>query len=49
MMVALSWLLPPRFYAHLQQDGVDLIPRFRRDVHMMRAVEAEMKRVVRGV
>lgn len=49
MMVALSWLLQPRFYAHLQQDGVDLIPRFRRDVHMMRAVEAEMKRVVRGV
>ena len=49
MLLALSWLLPPRFYAHLQQDGVNLIPRFRRDVSMMRAVEGEMQRVVRGL
>jgi Ser/Thr protein kinase RdoA (MazF antagonist) len=47
MLVALSWLLPPRFYAHLQQDGVDLIPRFRRDVHIMRAVEGELQRFMR--
>jgi homoserine kinase type II len=49
MMVALSWLLQPRFYAHLQQDGVDLIPRFRQDVRMMRAVAGEIQRVVRGL
>jgi Ser/Thr protein kinase RdoA (MazF antagonist) len=49
MIVALSWLLQPRFYAHLQQDGVDLIPRFRQDVHMMRAVAGEIQRVVRGL
>jgi Ser/Thr protein kinase RdoA (MazF antagonist) len=48
MMVALSWLLQPRFYAHLQQDGVDLTTRIRRDVHMMRAVEAEMQRFMRS-
>ena len=47
VMVALSWLLQPRFDAHLQQDGVDLIPRFRRDVRLMRAVEAEMQRFMR--
>jgi len=47
MMVALSWLLQPRFYAHLQQDGVDLIPRLRRDVYMMKAVEGEMRQLVR--
>jgi hypothetical protein len=44
MIVALSWLLQPRFYAHLQRDGVDLIPRFRRDVHLMRAVAGELQR-----
>jgi hypothetical protein len=36
MLVAFSWLRQPRFYAHLQQDGVELIPRFRRDVRLMR-------------
>jgi Ser/Thr protein kinase RdoA (MazF antagonist) len=48
MMVALSWLLHPRFYAHLQQDGVDLITRLRRDVSMMIAVEGEMQRFMRS-
>jgi Ser/Thr protein kinase RdoA (MazF antagonist) len=48
MIIALSWLLQPRFYAHLQQDGVELIPRFRRDAHMMRAVGAEMQRFMRS-
>jgi Ser/Thr protein kinase RdoA (MazF antagonist) len=48
VMVALSWLLQPRFYAHLQQDGVELIPRFRRDVRLMRAVEAEIQRFMRS-
>lgn len=47
MMVALSWLLQPRFYAHLQRDGVALIPRCRRDVHLMRAVEGELQRFMR--
>jgi Ser/Thr protein kinase RdoA (MazF antagonist) len=47
MMVALSWLLHPRFYAHLQPDGVDLISRLRWDVRMMMAVEGEMQPFVR--
>ena len=48
VMVALSWLLQPRFYAHLQQDGVELSPRFRRDVRLMRAVAAELQRFMRS-
>jgi hypothetical protein len=48
MRVARSWLLQPRFYAHLQQDGVDLTTRRRRDVRLRRAVEAERQRFRRS-
>jgi hypothetical protein len=48
MLVVFSWLRQPPFYAHLQQGGVELIPRFRQDVRLMRAVEREIQRFTRS-